>query len=50
MSEQEIGGIRAQLCQGLSICMRNAMSVTIEIHGPTQSASVERSRSMPCRA
>jgi hypothetical protein len=37
MSEQEIEGIGAPLCQGLSICMRNPKSVTIEIHGASRS-------------
>jgi hypothetical protein len=39
MSEQEIEGIGAPLCQGLSICMRNAKSVTIEVHGASRSVT-----------
>jgi hypothetical protein len=37
MSEQEIEGTGAPLCQGLSICMRNAKSATIEVHGASRS-------------
>lgn len=43
MSEQEIEGIGAPLCQGLSICMRNAKSVTIEVHGASCSVYASHS-------